>query len=432
MQRLLIRRARVLCPAQKLDKVADLYVDQGRIEALGDLDTPADMTIDGRGWIVCPGLIDMHVHLREPGKEEEETILSGSQAAVASGITTLACMPNTEPAVDNEASAEFVVLQGERAGLANVLPIGAITKRREGRELAEIGQLVRGGAVAFSDDGECVQNADVMRRALEYTRMFDKPVISHCEDKNLSGHGVMHAGKVSTILGLGGMPAAAEEIMVSRDTILAKMTDGLLHIAHASSAGSVEMIRRAKAAGVRVTAEVTPHHLSLTDECVRTFDSNYKMNPPLRTAADIAALIEGLKDGTIDAIASDHAPHAPEEKDVEFSYAPFGVIGMESELAVLIKVLVETGKLTWLQLIEKLTVAPARILRLKKGTLAVGADADITVIDPTKKWTINPNEFRSKSRNCPFAGWEVTGKTVATIVGGEIKYSEIPPERLLS
>jgi dihydroorotase len=422
---ILIKNGRVIDPSRNFDQVADVLLADGKVAAIGKrLTNKADQVIEAKGLVVVPGLIDMHVHLREPGNAEEETIASGSAAAVAGGFASVACMPNTEPAIDNPASAEYVFLQAARAGKANIYPIGAITRNREGKDIAEIGQLSRGGAVAFSDDGDSVQNAEVMRVALEYANMFNRPVISHCEDKNLSGPGVMNEGYVSMVLGLPGIPNASEEIMVSRDITLAQMSGGRLHIAHATTAGSVDLIRRAKKRKVRVTAEVCPHYLALTDEAVRTYDPNFKMNPPLRTAADQRALIRGLRDGTIDVIASDHAPHAPEEKDVEFSYAPFGVIGMETTLAVVLTRLFHKKLLGLSDLISKMTVAPARILNIPKGTLAVGADADVTLIDLNREWTVDVTKFNSKSRNCPFAGWKLRGKAVCTIVGGEVKYRD--------
>lgn len=411
-------------PSQNLDAVTNVLIADGRIKEIGRARAKADVVVEAKGLVVTPGLIDMHVHLREPGNEDEETIASGSAAAVAGGFTSVAVMPNTDPPVDNEASAEFVVLQAERARKANIYPIGAITMERKGQDIAEIGQLSRGGVVAFSDDGDSVQNAEVMRIALEYANMFDRPIISHCEDKDLAGDGVMHAGYVSMVLGLPGMPSAAEEIMVSRDITLAEMTRSRLHIAHVTTAGAVDLVRRAKKRGVRVTAEVCPHHLALTDECVRGYDPNFKMNPPLRPAEDVKALLAGLKDGTIDAIASDHAPHTFEEKDVEFGLAPFGVIGMESSLAVILKVLVHKRVLALPQAVAKMTIGPARILGIPKGTLAPGADADVTIMDLEREWTIDAARFRSKSRNCPFHGWKVRGKAVTTIVGGEIRHEE--------
>ncbi len=426
MPTLAIKGGRVVDPSQNLDAVADVLIEDGKVRSIGAA-ARADRVIDAKGLVVCPGLIDMHVHLREPGKEAAETIASGAAAAIAGGLTTIAAMPNTEPAVDTEAAAEFVVLQGKRAGMANVLPIGAVTKGRQGVELAEMGQLLRGGAVAFSDDGSPIQNADVMRRALQYAKMFDRAIISHAEDKDIVGSGVMNDGKISMILGLSGMSRVAEEIMVARDIALAAVTGGKLHIAHISVAGTVELVRAGKGKGVRVTAEATPHHFTLTDECVRGYDPVYKMNPPLRTKADVDAVKQGLADGSIDVIATDHAPHATEDKEVEFAAAPFGVIGMETLLPLVLTELVHGGVLTLSQAIAKLTVNPARVLGIAKGTLTPGADADVTILDPGCEWTIDPSRFRSKSRNCPFAGRKVRGRAVAVVVGGVLHQLESRP-----
>lgn len=424
MPRTLIRGGRILDPSQGLDTVTDLWLEGERVLHIGHRpDWQAEYTLDATGKIVCPGLIDMHVHLREPGREEDETIATGTAAALAGGVTSVACMPNTDPAIDNQAAAEFVILQARRAGNANVFPIGAITKGRRGEELAELGGLVEGGAVGFSDDGSPVRSAEIMRRALEYARMFDRVVMDHCEDTELTRDGVMHEGAVSLALGLRGMPAAAEEIMVARDLILAEQTGGRLHILHVSTAGSVELIRRAKQRGVPVTCEACVHHFTLTDEMLRSFDSNFKMNPPLRTRRDVEAILEGLRDGTIDAIVTDHAPHAPEKKLRELDQAPFGVIGLETLLPICIRTLIEPGVLTWSQLIAKLTIQPARILGIDRGTLRPGAMADVTIIDPQVEWTIDPNQFRSKSRNCPFAGWRVRGRAHAVLVAGQVKYT---------
>jgi dihydroorotase len=423
MNTLRIINGRVIDPVQGLDQVTDLWIRGEHVLGMGPQpELHASRVIDAAGKIVCPGLIDMHVHLREPGREEDETIATGTAAALAGGVTSVACMPNTEPALDSQAAAEFVYLQAERAGNANVFPVGAITKGRKGAELAEIGGLVEGGAVAFTDDGSPVVSAEMMRRALEYCTMFDRAVLSHCEDLDLTRGGVMHEGFESMRLGLKGMPAAAEEVMVHRDIALAELTGGRLHILHVSTAGSVDLIRRARQRGVRVSGEACPHHLTLTDKCLRAFDSNYKMAPPLRTEDDVQALIEGLKDGTLEAIATDHAPHAPEKKMRELDQAPNGIIGLETLLPVCVTALIEPGHLTWPQLIEKLTINPARILGIDRGTLRPGADADVTIIDPGAEWTIDPSRFRSKSRNTPFAGWKVRGRAFAVIVSGEVKY----------
>src|SRR5262245_53126922 len=421
MTTLRIINGRVIDPSQGLDQAAELWIDNGTITGIGQQPLQPTRVLDAAGMIVCPGLIDMHVHLREPGREEDETIATGTAAALAGGITSVACMPNTEPALDSQASAEFVYLQAKRAGNVNVFPVGAITKGRTGEELAEIGGLVTGGAVAFTDDGSPVVSAEIMRRALEYCRMFDKAVLSHCENLELTRDGVMHEGFESMRLGLRGMPAAAEEIMVFRDIELARTTDARLHILHVSTAGSVDLLRRARQRGVRVSGEACAHHFTLTDKEMRRFDSNYKMAPPLRTENDRQAIIEGLKDGTLEVIVTDHAPHAPEKKMRELDQAPNGIIGLETLIPVCVVALIEPGHLTWPQLIEKLTINPARVLGIDRGTLRPGAEADVTVIDPTAEWTIDPSRFRSKSRNSPYAGWKVRGRAWAVIVGGEIK-----------
>jgi dihydroorotase len=417
-----IADGRVIDPSQNLDAVTDLWVQDGKILGTGPRpDLRPDRTLDAAGCVVSPGLIDMHVHLREPGREEDETIATGTAAAIAGGVTAVACMPNTEPALDSQAAAEFVHLQAERAGNATVFPVGAVTKNREGKELAEIGGLVQGGAVAFTDDGSPVSSAEIMRRALEYTRMFDKAILSHCEDLDLTRGGVMHEGLVSTSLGLRGMPAVAEEVHVFRDIELAEITGGKLHILHVSTAGSVDLIRRAKARGVRVTGEACPHHFTLTDECLRDFDSNFKMAPPLREQKDVDAIIEGLKDGTLDVIATDHAPHSPEKKAREFDQCPNGIVGLETLIPLCVTRLIEPGVLTWPQLIAKLTLNPAKVLGVDRGTLKSGAAADVTVIHPKAEWVIDPAKFKSKSRNTPFAGWKVRGRARAVVVGGAVK-----------
>ncbi len=423
MHTLRITNGRVIDPAQGIDQVADVWVRGEQVLGIGPQpDAHADQVLDAAGKIVCPGLIDMHVHLREPGRVEDETIATGTAAALAGGVTSVACMPNTEPAIDNQASAEFVYLQAERAGNANVFPVGAVTKGLQGKELAEMGGLVDGGAVAFSDASNPVASAEIMRRALEYCRMFDRAVLSHCEDQDLARGGIMNEGFESTRLGLRGIPAAAEEIMVYRDIALAELTGGRLHIQHVSTAGSVDLIRRARQRGIRVSGEACPHYLTLTDRCLRTFDSNCKVSPPLRSEADVQALIAGLRDGTLEVIASDHAPHAPEKKMRELDQAPSGVIGLETLLPICVLALIEPGHLTWPQLLEKLTVNPARVLGIERGDLKPGAVADVTILDPAAEWSIDPNRFRSKSRNCPFGGQKVRGRVQTVLVGGKVKY----------
>ena len=424
MPTLLIQNGTILDPAQKLQRKADLLLRDGKVAAIGTNLGKADETIVARDCFVTPGLIDIHVHFREPGDEEEETIASGAAAAVAGGFTTVCCMPNTKPPLDNEAQIEFVLQESQHVGLANVFPIGAITKGRDGKELAEIGSMHKRGAVAFSDDGVGVGDPSVMRKALQYARMFDTVLMQHCEEPTLSG-GAMHAGVVSTALGLPGVPAEAEQLMIARDLLLNRTIGCRYHVQHISTAWSVELVRRAKRDGHAVTAEVAPHHLLLTDESCRTYDTNYKMNPPLRTAADVAACIEGVIDGTIDCLATDHAPHLAEEKELEFQNAPNGIIGLEGALALYAKALVEPGRIDWMRLTELMTIAGARIVKLdaRKGTLKEGADADVTIIDPKMRWTIDAEQFASKSRNCPFNGWEVTGRATHTIVGGKLTWS---------
>ena len=437
-----IRHGRVIDASQGIDAVTDVWLAEGRVVGFGPQpQLNADITLNADGLIVSPGLIDMHVHLREPGREEDETILSGTRAAVAGGVTSVACMPNTEPALDTQAAAEFVVLQARRAGYANVFPCGAATKGRGQKELAEIGGLVAGGAVAFTDDGAPIESAELMRRVLEYTRMFGKAVLVHAEISELTQGWVMAEGVVSTQLGLRGMPAVAEEIMIYRDIALAELTGGKVHILHVSSAGAVELIRQGRARAATLAAagkpsfwisgEACPHHFTLTDECLRTFDSNYKMAPPLRTQADVDAILEGLKDGTLSVLATDHAPHAPEKKARELDLCPNGIVGLETFLPICTTNLIEPGLLTWPQMLEKMTVNPARVLGIDggetpRGTLAVGAAADVTLINPTVRWTIDKTRFQSKSRNTPYHGTEVVSRAVAVIVGGRIKLSTLP------
>ena len=422
MHKILIQNGRVIDPSQDMDRVTNLLISDGRIAEYDAAPDGEATVIDARGKIVAPGLIDMHVHLREPGFEEDETIETGTAAALAGGFTSILCIPNTEPPIDTQGTVEFIHERADRADNCIVLVAACASKNREGKELAEIGQLAEAGAVAFTDDGSPVHDVELMRRALEYCRMFDKPVLSHAEIGELSKNGVMHAGMTSMVLGLAGIPAAAEDVMVSRDIALAEATGGRLHVMHISTANSVEALRRAKARGVCVTAEATPHHFSLCDESLRTFDTNYKMNPPLRGQEHVEAVIAGLADGTIDAIASDHAPHSKEKKMQDIDRAPFGIVGLETSLGLVITKLIEPGLLDWPTVIRKMSLAPAQILGIDKGTLAIGAAADVTIIDPKAEWTVDPAEFRSKSANTPFAGWKLTGRADTVIVGGKIKF----------
>lgn len=421
---ILLRGGRLIDPSQQIDELADVLLVGGKVAALGRAaGRSADTVIDVGGKLVVPGLIDMHVHLREPGQEERETIETGTAAAAAGGFTAVACMPNTNPPLDSDSEIEFVLRQAARVGHTRVYPIGAITKGRQGRELAEIGLMIRAGAVAFSDDGDGVADAGVALKAMRYIGMFDKLYIEHCEDKSLAGGGCMHAGPTATRLGLPGIPAVAEDAMVERDILLARQCDARVHIAHISTAGSVAAVRRAKQAGGRVTTEVCPHHLLLTDEHCATYDTNFKMNPPLRSAADVAACIEGVRDGTIDCLVTDHAPHSRQHKESEFQDAPFGIIGLETALPLFVRALVEPRVLDWPGLIAAMSTRPARLLGVPGGTLAVGSAADVSVIDPEEEWVVDAERMRSKSRNTPFDGWRVRGRAVMTIVDGRVRYS---------
>jgi dihydroorotase len=424
--KLLVKGGRVVDPASGVDDVRNIMIDRGRVEAVesGEVpDTAFDRAIDASGLVVFPGLIDMHVHLREPGFEDKETIETGTRSAAAGGFTTVAAMPNTDPAIDNRAHVEFVRSKAERFGYCNVVVVGAITKGRQGVELAEIGDLADAGAVAISDDGSTVMNSEIMRRAMEYLRMYDIPMIVHCEDETLAADGVMNEGYNSTRLGLKGISRLAEEFIVARDVMMAEKLGARIHVAHISTRDAVDMVRRAKARGVRVTCEVTPHHFSLTDAEMEKYDANYQMRPPLRTPDDIQALIEGLQDGTIDAIASDHAPHTEEEKDVELDYAPDGVIGLETTLTVSLTNLVCSGALSLSQLAQKLSANPARILGLLgRGSLSRGSVADLTLVDVDAERVIESRLFESKARNTPFEGFRGRGRVISVIASGRVVY----------
>jgi dihydroorotase len=427
---LLIQGGRIIDPSQGIDVTGSLLIAEGKISWLGKGEAtppqPDYDVLDARGLVVCPGLIDLHCHLRQPGFEEKETIATGTRAAARGGFTTICCMPNTSPPLDNQTTIEFVKSKSAAEGVARVLPIGCISKGRKGEELAEMGELASAGVTAFSDDGEPVASPHLMRQALDYSRAFDLPVIDHCEDKALTEGGQMNEGIISTRLGLRGIPDAAEEIMVARDLALAQLTGSRLHIAHVTTEGSVELIRRAKEKGIKVTAEVTPHHLTLTEEKVIGYDTNAKVNPPLRTRRDVEALIKGLKDNTIDIIATDHAPHTEADKLCEFDLAPFGISVFETALGSLMS-LVHNGEINLVTLIAKLTQAPARLIGNrygKLGTLAIGVSADVTLFDPNLEWVVEPREFVSKGRNTPLAGERLRGRVMATMFQGKLVYKD--------
>jgi dihydroorotase len=430
--KLLLTGARLIDPSQNLDSRLDIFIEGGKIAKIGTNLTktstskdPDKITkiIDLPGMIIVPGLMDMHTHLREPGYEYKETIASGAAAAVAGGFTSIVCMPNTRPVNDSRSITEFIIRKAAEAKLVNVYPVGAISVNSAGAQLTEFWDLKEAGIVALSDDGKPVMDAALMRRALEYAHSLQLPIISHCEDINLSTNGLMHEGYFSTILGLNGIPSIAEEIMVARDILIAEYTRTALHIAHVSTAGSVRLIREAKKRGVQVTAETAPHYFTLTDESLQSYDTNFKVNPPLRGEQDVKAVKEGLADGTIDVIACDHAPHGRTDKEVEFEYAANGISGLETSLALSLN-LIQDKTLSWPELIAKMTANPARILNLSKGTLKEGADADITVIDPLREWTVDVQAFCSRGKNSPFNGRPMQGKAILTIVGGDIKYDD--------
>ena len=433
MARILITGGRVIDPAMQLDQVTDLVLEGGKVAQVGQVSKPqaGDVVYRAEGCIVAPGLIDVHVHFREPGQEDKETIATGSAAAVAGGFTSVVCMPNTKPAIDDDGRVEFVHLQARRANLANVFTTGAITKGREGKELAEIALMAHAGAVAFTDDGAVVASSAVMSKALAYVAMTGKCIMQHCEDPEL-GKGAMNSGTLATRLGLAGWPRVAEELIIQRDILLnLRQNIGCrYHVQHISSGGSVELVRRARQdlfGQAHITAEATPHHLLLTEEGCASYDTNYKMNPPLRTRRDIEEILAGIQDGTITILATDHAPHTQEEKELEFAAAPYGIIGLESALPLYIRALIEPKVIDWPAMLAMMTINPARLCTLEgKGTLAPGSDADVTLIDPANQWTIDVHEFASKSRNCPFHGQKVTGRALATVVGGAFKINRDP------
>ena len=423
MSAIIIRNGRVIDPANKRDETADLYIADGKVVGSDSEIKNAKSEIeeiDAKGVIVAPGLIDMHVHLREPGFSHKETIESGARAAAAGGFTTIVCMPNTSPVPDNPSTIAWIKDRASAIAPVNVLPTGAISKNLAGEELAPMGSLAQAGIVAITDDGHCIQNHEVMRRAVEYARMVGVPILDHCQDYNLVGNGVVHEGYWSTLLGLPGWPAAGEEAIVMRDILLAELCDHYIHCQHVSTAGSVRLIREARSRGVKISGEVCPHHIALTDEAIQNFDTNYKVNPPLRSQQDVDALLDGIADGTLSILCSDHAPHANFEKEVEFDIAPFGIIGLETELGLFMDLLVHKHRrIDIARLIEMYTVEPARLLKIHAGTLSIGARADMTLIDPELEWIVRLDQFESASRNSPFNGWKLRGRAVRTIVAGK-------------
>ncbi|NWG13533.1 MAG: dihydroorotase [Acidobacteria bacterium] len=421
---IILRQGRIVDPSQKLNRVVDLGIDEGRVAEIAPrIRKKGRKEIDARGLVVCPGFIDMHVHLREPGREDSETIESGTAAAARGGFTGVACMPNTTPVNDSEAVTSFILERAREVSRISVYPIGAITKGSQGETLAEIGEMYRTGIVAVSDDGHSVQNNQVMRRAMEYSRLFDLPIIDHCEDRDLAAGGCMHEGYYSTLLGLRGINPAAEEMHVVRDCILARQTGARVHIAHISTRRSLESVERAKKEGISITCEATPHHLLLTDAQVTSYDTNFKMHPPLRSQDDVDALVAGLCSGAIDAIATDHAPHNINDKMLEFDRAPFGIVGLETAVSLVLDRFVRTGLIGLERMVELFSTSPARILKLERGTLAVGSWADITVLNCEQAIEVKSSEFLSRSRNTPFDGWRLVGGPAMTIVRGRVVWT---------
>jgi dihydroorotase len=423
MYSILLKNGVIIDPTQSLDARCDLLIRDGLVTEIGEnIIADGVDAFDASGLIVAPGFIDLHVHLREPGFEYKETIASGARAAVAGGFTSVCCMPNTMPVNDNSSVTSFIVEQGRAAKLANVFPIGAITQGSKGEELAEIGEMKKAGVVAISDDGKPVPDSGIMRRAMEYSRDFDLAVVDHCEDCCGAAGWAMHEGEYSALMGLNGLPGAAEDMHVARDITLAELTGARVHIAHVSTARSVDLVRQAKRSGLAVTCEVTPHHFTLTDRDVYEsgYDTNFKMAPPLRSQSDLEAIIEGLRDGTIDAVATDHAPHHANEKMLEFDHAPNGIIGLETAVSLTLDRLAHRGVISLSRMVELLSTGPARIFKINRGTLKLGAIADVTIFDPNRKTKINASKFQSKSRNTPFDGWELKGAPVAAIVGGRV------------
>lgn len=423
MSALLVKGGRVIDPAQELDQVGDVLLEDGRVSRIAPgLQAPESPVLDASGLVVSPGLIDIHVHLREPGREDEETIQSGSEAAAAGGFTSICCMPNTDPVNDNPAVTSFILKEAERRALTRVFPIGAISAGSAGERLAEIGEMVNAGAIGISDDGKGVMDGQLMRRAMEYSLPFKIPIIEHCEDLNLSARGCMNEGYQSTVLGLKGMSRTAEDAMAARDIMLAELTGAHIHIAHLSTSGAADLVRQGKSKGIHVTCEVCPHHFTLSDAACRDYDTNTKMSPPLRTEEDIEALLEAIVDGTVDCIVTDHAPHNPNEKMLEFDQAPFGIIGLETALGLVLTRLYHPGLISLPRVVELMSTQPAQLINQPLGHLKAGAAADLTLFDPDAEWTYDLGKTRSKSRNSPFHGTALKGRVAATIVGGKIVY----------